>query len=612
MPRTPRCAAVVLALVAGSTTAAQSWTAATPGDWLNPGNWTGGSVPNAIGASATILGVPEGGPVASPGTFTAASPITLGSLTVGMGFAGPSVFFNMPQLIFDNGGGADVFVSTNATLACEISSDVVLMGDLISNWRAGNGRISGTISGDFGITHDPDFESIFELAGVNTYTGETRILNGRLRIKQPEALGSPAAGTFVTGPTSSLIADFTGTNALEPVTLENGGRLWLRNLDITSDITIVGSGGITPWFDNTTAIVSGTISGGQFIKTSAQSSIGGVPAPESILYLSNPANTFTGGTIIRSGVLAIESDGSLGTAGTGITFDTVGFSDGPPALATRSDTTIDRPITMLDNAGLRADENTTAVFPQTITGIGRSLTINAPAIGNAITDGFNDWTGTVVLQADNTYNGGTLVQLGTLVADNILGSATGSGPVVLEETATLAGGGIIFGAVNMTAGGALQPGAPVGSIITGPITMGPLSVTHIEIESPTPGQFDRVFTSGPTTLDGELVVAVAPLVPLSPGDMFEIVTAGSISGTFATVTGAEDFDVIYDANSVTLVFTGGAACPADLDADSAVGSSDLAILLAAWGLAGVDADFDGGTVGASDLAILLAAWGPCP
>ncbi len=68
----------------------------------------------------------------------------------------------------------------------------------------------------------------------------------------------------------------------------------------------------------------------------------------------------------------------------------------------------------------------------------------------------------------------------------------------------------------------------------------------------------------------------------------------------------------------TLTVTGPAsiaiagACPADLDDDGFVGASDLAVLLAAWGMGG-DADFDlSGSVGASDLAVLLAAWGACP
>lgn len=54
------------------------------------------------------------------------------------------------------------------------------------------------------------------------------------------------------------------------------------------------------------------------------------------------------------------------------------------------------------------------------------------------------------------------------------------------------------------------------------------------------------------------------------------------------------------------------ACPADLDGDGNVGSSDLASLLGGWGAPG-PADFNGsGAVDSSDLASLLGAWGPCP
>ena len=49
--------------------------------------------------------------------------------------------------------------------------------------------------------------------------------------------------------------------------------------------------------------------------------------------------------------------------------------------------------------------------------------------------------------------------------------------------------------------------------------------------------------------------------------------------------------------------------PADLDCDGMVAASDLSLLLASWGVAGVTADLDGdGIVGASDLSLLLAAW----
>lgn len=58
--------------------------------------------------------------------------------------------------------------------------------------------------------------------------------------------------------------------------------------------------------------------------------------------------------------------------------------------------------------------------------------------------------------------------------------------------------------------------------------------------------------------------------------------------------------------------TGGCGpCPSDFNRDGEVSSSDLAVLLSAWGAAGGDLNGDG-TTSSSDLAILLSAWGPCP
>lgn len=58
----------------------------------------------------------------------------------------------------------------------------------------------------------------------------------------------------------------------------------------------------------------------------------------------------------------------------------------------------------------------------------------------------------------------------------------------------------------------------------------------------------------------------------------------------------------------------GSTTPADLTGDMMVDSTDLAVILAAWGTGGADLDGDG-TTDSFDLAILLAAWGPvggCP
>lgn len=55
------------------------------------------------------------------------------------------------------------------------------------------------------------------------------------------------------------------------------------------------------------------------------------------------------------------------------------------------------------------------------------------------------------------------------------------------------------------------------------------------------------------------------------------------------------------------------ACPADLDSDGTVGTSDLLVLFGAWGTNPIGPpDFDGnGAVDTADLLELFANWGPC-
>lgn len=53
------------------------------------------------------------------------------------------------------------------------------------------------------------------------------------------------------------------------------------------------------------------------------------------------------------------------------------------------------------------------------------------------------------------------------------------------------------------------------------------------------------------------------------------------------------------------------ACPGDLNGSGSVDSTDVAVLLAAWGSGDVDLNGDGAT-DSTDVAVLLAAWGECP
>ena len=68
-------------------------------------------------------------------------------------------------------------------------------------------------------------------------------------------------------------------------------------------------------------------------------------------------------------------------------------------------------------------------------------------------------TNTLTIAGANTYSGGTVVNSGTLLVNNIAGSGTGSGTVQVSAGATLGGTGGISGVVTINAGGTLSASA---------------------------------------------------------------------------------------------------------------------------------------------------------
>ena len=66
----------------------------------------------------------------------------------------------------------------------------------------------------------------------------------------------------------------------------------------------------------------------------------------------------------------------------------------------------------------------------------------------------------------------TQINGGTLIASNTSGSATGAGPVAVNDTATLAGSGIVSGTVTAASGSTLSPGrGGVGTLQVGSLVM---------------------------------------------------------------------------------------------------------------------------------------------
>ncbi len=130
----------------------------------------------------------------------------------------------------------------------------------------------------------------------------------------------------------------------------------------------------------------------------------------------------------------------------------------------------------------------------------------------------------------NTYNGGTIIDGGTLLLNNVSGSGTGSGAVTVNNTGTLGGTGRIApsgtNGVTINAGGILAPGA---------------SIENLEI--------NLANTTGKLTVN------------TGGGFDFELGTAGASiatpgSGDLLILSGASAGDVVFSNNVIDFKGTG--------------------------------------------------------
>jgi autotransporter-associated beta strand protein len=139
--------------------------------------------------------------------------------------------------------------------------------------------------------------------------------------------------------------------------------------------------------------------------------------------------------------------------------------------------------------------------------------------------------GTMVLSGANLYQNGTTVSEGTLLVNNTSGSGTGTGGVTVQNGGTLGGNGTISGAVTVQSGGVLSPGASIGKLTVGGLTLGGTAV--MELDKSNSLTNDSVASTAALNYGGTLVVTnVGPA--LSAGDNFVLFSPVG-SGNFDNV-----------------------------------------------------------------------------
>lgn len=239
--------------------------------------------------------------------------------------------------------------------------------------------LHGVIQGSGGLTKTGD--GFLELAGTNTYLGGTTINGGFLGISDDTNLGD-ASGAL---------------------RLDGGTLVAFDSFEIARNITLGAGGGAFEVYDDFDEVtLSGTIDG-----------VGGLTKTGFGLLELTGTNTYLGDTTIHEGGLAIDSDASLGDLSGEIHI-------GPgAALGLNNDITTARNVTIDLLAGIAT--------------LGGTSTFTGVISGNGALDKLTE--GTLILDGANTYDGGTIVEEGTLrLGTN--GSLSSTGDLLILPDAT--------------------------------------------------------------------------------------------------------------------------------------------------------------------------------
>ena len=338
------------------------------------------------------------------------------------------------------------------------------------------------------------------LTGNSTYFGATTISAGTLQTGSTTALSPNSAFTV------NSVLDLNG-NSNTVASLAGNGTVTNNN---SAPATLTAGG------NNSSTAFSGTL-------TNGAGSLGLTKTGLGTMILTG-GNTYSGGTNINGGILAVSNDGNLGTG-------PLNFNRGTlQALAGGGGITSSKAITLNAGGGtFLADAGTTSTLSAVIGGAG-SLTKDGP--------------GTLALTGTNIYEGGTVMNAGTLTVNGA--QALGLGGFVLN-------------------GGTLKAD-PQPINVKGNYTQNAGGTLQLQVAGASPGQYDTLNVGGNAALGGTLQLISLGFQPKAGNQLTLVTTGGLISGRFAQFLdpfaaspGFTIAGLVYGRDSVVLEFRNAAS-----------------------------------------------------
>ncbi|HEX2592530.1 MAG TPA: autotransporter-associated beta strand repeat-containing protein, partial [Rhizomicrobium sp.] len=425
--------------------------------------------------------------------------------------------------LIDNGlFDASGIAGGSLTLRSLSGSGALNLGANTLNLANASGIFSGTIATTGGLILQSGKEII---TGALNYTGGTTIAGGTLQIGNGALAGSLTGDVLDNGTLAFYRADnytfagnisgsgtvsqigsgtaiLTGTNTYNGGTTISRGTLQIGNGGTTGSIVgDVTDNGTFAFNRSDNVNYGGVISG-----------TGGLSQLGSGSLIISGANTYTGTTLINaSGTLVLSGTGSIAASksvnNNGI-LDLSSASGGSVNLVSLAGS--GSTLLGANNLMLTGGSAITGTYSGVISGTG----------------GLQVLGGTQTLSGTNTYTGATTVSGGTLIVNGSIASSSG---VTVGTGGTLSGTGTV-GSTTFTSGGTYL--VDVSSLTASKLTV-----------------------NGTASLAGTLLVDSTD-GHLPVGQQFTVLSANSITGSFATVTGANSnfsYHVSYDANDVFLL-----------------------------------------------------------
>jgi autotransporter-associated beta strand protein/T5SS/PEP-CTERM-associated repeat protein len=371
------------------------------------------------------------------------------------------------------------------------------------------------------------------LNAANTFSGGVQINGGTVKLGHSQAVQNST------------------------VTLNPGGTLSFDNLSAATLGGLAGNGDLLG--DSLGNVILGDTNltiGGNHASTAYSGRIIGAGSINKVgtgTLTLNAANTFSGGVQINAGALAVGNNAALGTGTVTLNTGSTLRASGDPrnlsnaftlnnAFTINGATTLDSGTFSTGNAhipGLKLSGPVTLAGDGALTVTGNSRVAIAGVIGESPGQPMaliKRGGGTLELDNDNTYTGGTLIAQGTLVVNNAYnrtatGSGTGEGAVTVASGATLTGTYAISGAVQVNRGGILGIGNSIGQSSVSSLTLAGGSILDFEIGEDGISS-DRLDIAGLLTRSGSGIISLN-----LTGELFPDGTVGALSeGTFTLMT----------------------------------------------------------------------------